>query len=170
MGLILFLAALIAPRALPIAALPLAVSIAWSIAPAWRAPVDPRFSGVRSRALIALLTWLGPLVRGTQRYLWRLRGMSQLTASSARARSSRRASMAPARLHRRLTGATRGTEGSLPRQRDGFLIPRKYLIAVDPGWNAGPGGLRALSKARIAAAVENHGGNKRLLNVAARCG
>jgi hypothetical protein len=50
-----------------------------------------------------------------------------------------------------------------------FLIPRKYLIAVDPGWNRWDVEVyRGIwSKARIAMAAENHGGNKRLLNV--RC-
>jgi hypothetical protein len=50
-----------------------------------------------------------------------------------------------------------------------FLIPRKYLIAVDPGWN--PWDLEIYrgiwSKARLTVATENHGGTKRLLNV--RC-
>ena len=50
-----------------------------------------------------------------------------------------------------------------------FLIPRKYLIAVDPGWNRWDlevyRGLWA--KARLTVAAENHGGPKRLLNV--RC-
>jgi len=50
-----------------------------------------------------------------------------------------------------------------------FLIPRKYLIAMDPGWN--PWDLEIYrgiwTKARVAVATENHGGMKRVLN--ARC-
>src|SRR5207249_3582759 len=49
-----------------------------AVATAARARVDPRFAGPASRALIALLTYLGPLVRGIQRYLWRLRGLGQV--------------------------------------------------------------------------------------------
>src|SRR5262249_43835159 len=48
-----------------------------------------------------------------------------------------------------------------------FLIPRKYLIAVDPGWNRWDLEIfRGIwSKARVTVATENHGGTKRLLNV-----
>ena len=50
-----------------------------------------------------------------------------------------------------------------------FLIPRKHLIAVDPGWNRWDLEVyRGIwSKARLSVAAENHGGSKRLLNV--RC-
>src|SRR5207249_3806168 len=44
-GLLLVLATLVSPSALPIAALPLAVSLVWSVATALRARVDPRFGG-----------------------------------------------------------------------------------------------------------------------------
>jgi hypothetical protein len=50
-----------------------------------------------------------------------------------------------------------------------FLLPRKYLIAMDQGWSQwdleichGP-----WAKAQIKTATENHGGNKRVLRV--RC-
>ncbi len=50
-----------------------------------------------------------------------------------------------------------------------FLLPRKYLIAMDQGWSQwdleicqGP-----WAKAQVKTAVENHGGGKRLLRV--RC-
>jgi hypothetical protein len=50
-----------------------------------------------------------------------------------------------------------------------FLVPRKYLIAMDQGWSQwdleicqGP-----WAKAQVKTAVENHGGTKRLLRV--RC-
>jgi hypothetical protein len=48
-----------------------------------------------------------------------------------------------------------------------FLIPRKYLITVDPGWNRWDLEIfRGIwSKARVTVAAENHGGAKRLLNV-----
>src|SRR5438046_5605607 len=59
-GLLIVLATLVSPRALPIAAPPLAAPLVWSIATAMRARVDPRYGGLRSRALIAVLTYLGP--------------------------------------------------------------------------------------------------------------
>ncbi len=50
-----------------------------------------------------------------------------------------------------------------------FLITRKYLIAIDPGWNRWDLEVYrgVWTKARVTVAAENHGGNKRLLNV--RC-
>src|SRR5262245_2035344 len=63
-GLLLFLSAMVTPTALPVAAIPLGLSLAWSVTTAFRARVDPRFTGLRARALIAILTYLGPLVRG----------------------------------------------------------------------------------------------------------
>ena len=51
-----------------------------------------------------------------------------------------------------------------------FLIPRKYLIAIDPGWNDWDLEVHRgiWSKARLTVAVENHGGTKRLLQRALR--
>ena len=67
--------------------------------------------GLRARALIALLTYLGPLVRGLQRYLWRLRGLTRHRAGRApTGRGSRRAiDWLRARVRARATGASRGT-------------------------------------------------------------
>src|SRR6185369_13861816 len=56
-GVVMLLAALASPRALPFAIMPLAVSLVWSVTTAMRARVDPRFTGFRSRALIAVLTY-----------------------------------------------------------------------------------------------------------------
>jgi glycosyltransferase involved in cell wall biosynthesis len=169
-GIALFLSSLFAPRALPVAMLPLAISVVWSISIAARARVDPRFGGVKSRALIALLTYLGPLVRGLQRYLWRLRGLAEIEQVEYEGPQP------PPRidwLRRAFTVAYWSDAGhekeALLAGVMEFLIPRKYLIAVDPGWNRWDLEVyRGIwSKARIAMAAENHGGNKRVLNV--RC-
>ena len=170
MGIALFLSALFAPRALPFAMLPLAISVAWSIAIALRARVDPRFAGLQSRALIALLTYLGPLVRGLQRYLWRLRGMAEIE------RVEYEGPQPPPHVdwrRRAFTVAYWSEEGHEKEALLGgvmdFLIPRKYLITVDPGWNRWDLEVYrgVWSKARLAMAAENHGGMKRQLNV--RC-
>jgi glycosyltransferase involved in cell wall biosynthesis len=167
---VLVLAALVSPRLLPIAVLPLLVSVAWSFATALRARVDPRFAGVRARALIALLTYLGPLVRGLQRYLWRLRGHGEVHPVEFQGEQQ------PARidwLRRELVVGYWSDAGHEKEQLlaavMAFLIPRKYLIAVDPGWNRWDLSIyRGIwSKARVIVAVENHGGPKRLHNV--RC-
>jgi glycosyltransferase involved in cell wall biosynthesis len=169
-GLLLFLAALVSPRALPVAALPLAVSLAWSVTTAWRARVDPRFTGVRSRALIAVLTYLGPLVRGLQRYLWRLRGLGEVD------RVHFEGPQEPARVDWLRRAFSVGYWSEQGHEKEAllagvmdFLMPRKYLIAVDPGWNRWDVEVyRGIwSKARVTVAAENHGGAKRLLNVRA---
>ena len=48
-----------------------------------------------------------------------------------------------------------------------FLLPRKYLIAHDLGWSGWDLEIHRgiWSKSQVRAAVENHGGSKRLFNV-----
>jgi glycosyltransferase involved in cell wall biosynthesis len=169
-GLLLFLSGLLTPRVLPFAVLPLAISIAWSVATAVRARVDPRFAGVRARAMIAALTYLGPLVRALQRYLWRLRGLGEIERIRFEG-----AQQAPrvAWARRAFTVGYWSEQGHEKEALLGslmeFLIPRKYLIAVDPGWNRWDLEVYrgVWSKARVTVAAEHHGGSKRLLNV--RC-
>src|SRR5207247_2366036 len=169
-GVLLFRAALVSPRTLVIAALPLMVSVGLAMAAATRARVDPRFSGPASRALIALLTYLGPLVRGVQRYLWRLRGLGQV------GRISFEGEQQPPRIDYLRRGFTVGYWSEQGHEKEAllaalmdFFIPRKYLIAVDPGWNRWDLEIYrgVWSKAQLTVAAENHGGSKRLLNV--RC-
>jgi glycosyltransferase involved in cell wall biosynthesis len=169
-GLLLFLSALVTPSALPVAALPLTVSVAWSIATALRARVDPRFTGFRSRMLIAALTYLGPLARGFQRYVWRIRGHAQIEPVEFEGPQQ------PAHIDWLRRTFTLGYWSEQGHEKEAllagvmeFLIPRKYLIAVDPGWNRWDVEVYrgVWSKARLAVATENHGGLKRLLNV--RC-
>jgi O-antigen biosynthesis protein len=167
-GLLLFLAGLVSPRALPLAIIPLAISISWSIRTAWTARVDPRFAGVRARALIAALTYLGPLVRGLQRYLWRLRGFTVIEeAPQPGPRQPPQVDLLERAFVLRYWSEQSHEKESLLGGVMEFLIPRKYLIAMDPGWN--PWDLEIFrgiwSKARVVVAAENHGGVKRLLNV-----
>jgi len=167
-GILLFLAGLVSPRVLPIAIIPLAISIAWSIGTAMSARVDPRFSGFRARALIAVLTYLGPLVRGLQRYLWRLRGFAVIEQVPP---TEPRQAPSVDMLERAFTLRYWSEQGHEKEALLGgvmeFLIPRKYLITVDPGWNRWDLEIfRGIwSKARVTVAAENHGGAKRLLNV-----
>jgi hypothetical protein len=169
-GLLLFVSALVSPRMLPLAVIPLAISLAWSIGTAWRARIDPRFSGAGARALVAALTYLGPLARGLQRYLWRLRGFAEVEPVDFE--GPRRA----ARIDWSERAFTAGFWSEQGHEKEAllgavmeFLIPRKYLITIDPGWNRWDLEVyRGIwSKARLTVAAENHGGMKRLLNV--RC-
>src|SRR5690348_15145630 len=52
---------------------PLAVTWVMCINGALKAPIDKRFRSVKARALIALLIYLGPLLRGWERLKWRFR-------------------------------------------------------------------------------------------------
>jgi glycosyltransferase involved in cell wall biosynthesis len=170
-GILLFVAGVVSPRILPIAALPLAVSVAWAIGTAATARIDPRFTGLRARCLVALLTYLGPLVRGLQRYLWRLRGVTVIEqVRTAGLRTSPQVDVrARTFVQRYWSDASHEKEAFLGAVMD-FLIPRKYLIAVDPGWNRWDMEIfRGIwSKAQVTVATENHGGSKRLLNVRSR--
>jgi hypothetical protein len=42
---------------------------------ALKAQIDRRFIGAKARALVALLIYLGPLLRGWERIRWRIREM-----------------------------------------------------------------------------------------------
>jgi cellulose synthase/poly-beta-1,6-N-acetylglucosamine synthase-like glycosyltransferase len=170
LSILLFVAALVSPRALPLAALPLMLSLAWATATALRARVDPRYGGVRARVLIALLTYLGPLVRGVQRYLWRVRGLGEVEREPI---EERRQSARIDWLSRSFTLAYWSGEGHEKEALLGgvmdFLVPRKYLVTVDPGWNRFDLEIyRGIwAKARLTVAAENHGGPKRVLNARA---
>jgi hypothetical protein len=160
-AVLLFLAGLVSPSMLPIAVVPLVVSLAWAAGTAANARVDPRFGGLAARGLIAMLTYLGPLMRGMQRYLWRARGhadIEQIGVPEHRA---------PSRIDWRRLGYVLRYWSGQGHEKEGllgglmeFLIPRKYLIAMDPGWN--PWDLEIYrgiwTKARVAVAKENHGG------------
>ncbi len=167
-GILLFLAGLVSPRVLPIAIIPLAISIAWSFGTAWSARIDPRFSGVRARALISILTYLGPLVRGLQRYLWRLRGFAVIEqVPPTEPRQPPQVDLVHRAFVLRYWSEQGHEKESLLGAVMEFLIPRKYLITVDPGWNRWDLEIfRGIwSKARVTVAAENHGAAKRLLNV-----
>src|SRR5262249_4740018 len=166
-GILLFLAGVVSPRVLPIAIIPLAISIAWSIGTAWTARIDPRFAGVRARALIALLTYLGPLVRGLQRYLWRLRGFSVIEqVPSTESRQPPQVDMIDRAFVLRYWSEQGHEKEAFLGGVMEFLIPRKYLITVDPGWNRWDLEIfRGIwSKAHVTVAAENHGGGEGLLN------
>ncbi len=167
-GVVVFIAALIAGRYRALAALPLLVSWASAIGSAWRARLEARFDGVGSRLLIASLIYLGPLVRSVQRYLWRLQGIADVERihfAEAPPRSGWRRQFVSSYW------SARGLEKeNLLHAVMQFLIPRKYLLAIDPGWNDWDlivyRGVWA--QATLKVAVENHGGVKRLFRVLCR--
>jgi hypothetical protein len=151
-------------------ALPLLVAFVAAGATAWRARLDPRYDTASSRALVALLTYLGPLLRSWERYRARLEGTApiervQFIAPSQRPRFDwRRRAMALAFWSE--DGVEKET---LLQAVIDFLKPRKFQIAIDQGWSAWDievhRGLWA--RARLMVAVENHGSAKRVLRVRA---
>jgi hypothetical protein len=109
-------------------------------------------------------------VRGLQRYLWRLRGHADVEPVEYEGEQQ------AARIDWASRAFTLGYWSEQAHEKEAllagvmeFLIPRKYLIAVDPGWNRWDLEIyRGIwSKARLTVAAENHGGSKRLLNT--RC-
>lgn len=155
----------------PVAAMPLAISLAAALATAWRARLDPRFDDWRSRMLVAGLTYLGPLARSWKRYEARLEGLRSVERVVFAAPSQR------PRLDWRTRSFTLAFWSDHATEKEHmlhgiieFLHPRRYQVAIDQGWSEWDievhRGLWARGKLLVA--VENHGGMRRVVRV--RCG
>jgi GT2 family glycosyltransferase len=151
--------------------IPLSLTLSRCLAGALRARVEPRFRGLPATLLITFLIYIGPLFRTFERYRWRMRRVREVKNIEANGPTQE-----PQILwHERAfylsywNEAGREKESLLHAVME-FLLPRKYLIAMDQGWSQwdleicqGP-----WAKAQIKTATENHAGQKRLLRV--RCG
>jgi O-antigen biosynthesis protein len=149
---------------------PFFLTLSRCVASALRARVAAPFRGLRATLLVAFLIYVGPLFRTLERYRWRIRRHREVKPVEYNG---------PWQVPRILwherafylsywNEEGREKESLLYSVMD-FLLPRKYLIAVDQGWShwdleicQGP-----WAKAQIRAATENHGSAKRLLRV--RC-
>lgn len=162
----LLLAAVMGGGLLWFGILPLLMSLWWCVASAAKAKIDPRFDDWRSRLLVAVLVYSGPLVRSFERYKWRVRGLrdvemiqfqetGQAPELSWRERALRLAYWSEQGIEK---------ENMLYGLMD-FLLPRKYLITLDQGWtNWDLEVSRGIwSKAHLRIGAENHSGLKRLL-------
>jgi O-antigen biosynthesis protein len=151
-------------------AVPLLATWTMCVNGALKAPIDKRFTGPKARALVALLIYLGPLLRGWERLKWRLRAMQ--TADHVR--------LAPIDQQARVDWRERSFMLSYWSEQAAekeallgglmeFLLPQKYFVVADTGWSKWDLKIsRGLwSRALITVAAENHGGDKRLLHV--RC-
>ena len=137
---------------------------------ALKAPIDPRFTGLKARALVALLIYLGPLLRGWERLKWRVKTMQ----------TQDHIGLAPVDQRVRIDWSARAytlcywseaaaeKEALLAGLMD-FLLPQKYFVVPDTGWSKWDLKIsRGLwSRAFVTVCAENHGGSKRLLRV--RC-
>jgi hypothetical protein len=120
--------------------------------------------------LITFLIYVGPLVRTYERYRWRARRLREVKPVDLNGPTQE----PRIQWRERAFYLSYWNEDGQEKERllygmADFLLPRKYLIAMDQGWSEwdleicqGP-----WAKAQVKTAVENHGGTKRLLRV--RC-
>ena len=142
---------------------------------ALQAPIDKRFAGfsvtgVSARALAALLIYLGPLVRGWERIIWRIKGM-QVQAHIGLVETEQRARIfwRERAFHLSYWSEAGAEKEVLLGGLIDFLVPQKYLVVADTGWSSWDLKIaRGLcSRSLVTVCIENHGGGKRLLRV--RC-
>ncbi len=164
----LFCAALAVGEYLWLGVIPLLMSFAWCIASAARARIDPRFKNWRARLLVAVLAYLGPLVRSFERYRWRIRGLTDVEPIHYAEVGQEPELFWQERSLRLSYWSEQGLEKeNLLYGLMEFLLPRKYLVALDQGWsNWDLEVSRGIwSKAHVKFGTENHSGLKRLLRV-----
>lgn len=151
-------------------AVPLLATWSMCVNGALRAPIDQRFTGVKARALVALLIYLGPLLRGWERVKWRIR------ETRAQPHPPPAATAQPARISWRERAFHLGYWSEAGTEKEAliggltdFLVPQKYFVVPDTGWSGWDLKIaRGLSsRAMVLVCTENHGGAKRLLRV--RC-
>ncbi len=149
---------------------PFLLSWGWCVASAFGARLDSRFQGLRARFLVAMLIYLGPLVRSWERYLWRIRGLAGVQPVEFDELMQK----PDISWHERAIFLSYWTEAALEKESllqevMDFLMPRRYLITVDQGWSDWDLNIYQgfWSRALIKVCTENHSGNKRLLKV--RC-
>jgi hypothetical protein len=149
---------------------PLGLTVGRCLTCAFRARIAPPSDATRATLLVALLIFLGPLVRTVARYRWRLRRLREVRPIDLNGPTQAPSIFWRERAFHLSYWNEEGKEKeSLLNGVMEFLMPRKYLIAVDQGWSdwdleicQGP-----WAKAQIRMATENHGNTKRLLRV--RC-
>jgi GT2 family glycosyltransferase len=168
MAVALLIAALIGGGAMWLGAIPFLMSVWWCTTSAAQARVDPRFNGLRARLLIGLLVYLGPLVRSFERYRWRIRGLAGVEPIHFAETGQEPEIDWRERAFRLSYWSEQGIEKeTLLYELIEFLLPRKYLVALDQGWSGWDLEVsRGIwSSAQIKLAAENHSGFRRLLRV-----
>ena len=149
---------------------PLLVTWVICVDGACKATIDKRFASFKARALVALLIYLGPLLRGWERARWRLKEM-RTNDYVGLARTEQRAHICWGTRAFNLaywSEAAAEKEALICGLMD-FLVPQKYFVVPDTGWSNWDLKIaRGLcSRALVLVCAENHGGAKRLLRV--RC-
>lgn len=149
---------------------PLLVTWVMCINGARKAPIDKRFSGFQARALVALLIYLGPLLRGWERIIWRVKGTrAEDHVGFDQTEQRPRLNWAARAFQLAYWSETETEKEALIGGLISFLVPQKYFVVPDTGWSNWDLEIaRGLcSRALVVVCTENHGGAKRLLRV--RC-
>jgi glycosyltransferase involved in cell wall biosynthesis len=150
---------------------PLVITWAICINGALKAPIDKRFRGLKARALVALLIYLGPIVRGYERIKWRLYETRPpvTTGGLGQAMQKARLALKERAFYLSYWSETGDDKEALLGGLMRFLVPQKYFVVADQGWDEWDLKIaRGLwSRALVLVCTENHGGGKRLLRV--RC-
>jgi O-antigen biosynthesis protein len=151
-------------------AVPLLVTLSVCVNGAWKAPIDKRFRGLKARALVALLIYLGPLLRGWERAKWRhkeMRGQSQL--GLPKTEQPARVSWTGGAFDLAYWSDEAAEKEVLLSGLIDFLLSHKYVVATDTGWSGWDLKIARgfFSRALVLVCTENHGGGRRLLRV--RC-
>jgi len=131
------------------------------------AKIAPRFEGPKARALIALLIFLGPLLRGWSRLKWRAKALPEFVPTAGPFRQR-------ARWNWRARGFALSFWNETSTEKEALLgalmracADERYPTRMGAGWEdwdieVGGG---VAGSARVQVAVENHGAEKRLLRV-----
>jgi hypothetical protein len=149
---------------------PLLVTWVMCINGACKAPIDERFTGFKARALVALLIYLGPLLRGWERIKWRVKEMrAQDHIGLAETEQRARICWGARAFDLSYWSETATEKEALIGGLMDFLVPQKYFVIPDTGWSKWDLEIaRGLcGRAQVVVCAENHGGSKRLLRV--RC-
>jgi GT2 family glycosyltransferase len=154
---------------------PLLITWAICVNGALKAPIDKRFRGVKARALVALLIYVGPIVRGYERLKWRFKEIRAPEAAaggiaeSEPMRQKARLSLRERAFYLSYWSEAGDEKEALLSGLMRFLAPQKYFVMADQGWDDWDLKIaRGLwSRALVLVCTENHGGGKRLLRV--RC-
>jgi O-antigen biosynthesis protein len=149
---------------------PLLATWAMCVNGALKAPIDRRFAGLNARALVALLIYLGPLLRGWERVKWRVRETrAQPHAAPPQTEQQARISWRERAFYLAYWSEAATEKEAIIGGLMDFLVPQKYFVVPDTGWSGWDLKIaRGLcSRALVLACTENHGGAKRLLRV--RC-
>jgi GT2 family glycosyltransferase len=171
-AVVLALAGVVAGGWMWLLTVPLLTTWAICINGALKAPIDKRFRGLKARALVALLIYVGPILRGWERLKWRVKELRRGERAAEPVHEARQKARIAWRERAFYLSywSEQGDEkelllGGLMR----FLTPQKYFIVADEGWNDWDVKVaRGLwSRALVLVCTENHGGLKRLLRV--RC-